>query len=204
MGIAGLVLAAGGGRRYGMPKALVPYDGCLLVERAVRTLAGAGCTPVLVVLGAAADRVRAVADLSGADTVDNPDWATGLGSSLRTGLAGLARAPVTAAVVLLVDMPGVTAEAVRRVGAGATATSLAAAGYPGRTGHPVLLGRDHWAAVAALATGDTGARPYLRAHADRVRTVDCADIADDTDLDTPADPDPDTPTAAGGAVRPRA
>lgn len=185
---AGVLLAAGAGRRYGGPKALVRHaDGRLLVERAAGMLAGGGCTPTVVVLGAAAAEVRARADLSGAVLVDNPEWAGGMGSSLRAGLAALARTDAPAAVVLLVDLPGVTAAAVRRVARHATADSLVTAGYPaGRRGHPVLLGRRHWPGVAAVAVGDTGARAYLRAHRDEVRVVDCADVADDADLDVPA------------------
>ncbi|GAA0799014.1 nucleotidyltransferase family protein [Spirilliplanes yamanashiensis] len=186
MTVSGLVLAAGGGRRFGGPKALVAYRGGLLVERAAATLRAAGVARTVVVLGAAAAEVRARADLGGAVTVENPDWATGLASSLRAGLAALADADdVDATVVLLVDMPGVTPAAVRRVAAGATAGSLVTAGYGGRRGHPVVLGRDHWAGVAATATGDAGARDYLRAHA--VTVVDCADVADDRDIDVPAD-----------------
>src|ERR1700712_5033323 len=86
--VAAVVLAAGGGRRYGMPKALVEYDGSLLVERAVRT-ARAVCDPVLVVLGAQAVAVWRRADLSGATVLANVDWETGMASSLRTGLDGL-------------------------------------------------------------------------------------------------------------------
>src|SRR5215213_7834337 len=85
---AAVVLAAGGGRRYGMPKALVEYDGSLLVERAVRT-ARAVCDPVLVVLGARAVDVWRRADLTGATVLANPDWETGMASSLRAGLDGL-------------------------------------------------------------------------------------------------------------------
>jgi CTP:molybdopterin cytidylyltransferase MocA len=184
MQIAGLVLAAGAGRRYGMAKALVERDGRLLVRRAAGTLAEAGCTPVLVVVGARAGDVRAAApELT---YVDNPDWAGGMASSLRAGLAALAGTPAAAAVVLLVDMPGVTAEAVRRIAAVAAPDALATGGYAGRRGHPVLLGRDHWAGVAASATGDRGARDYLRAHAGRVQVVGVADVADDADLDVPS------------------
>ena len=183
MTVAGLVLAAGAGRRYGMAKALVRHEGRLLVQRAADALREAGCTPVLVVVGADAARVRAAApELTYAD---NPDWATGMGSSLRTGLAALADTPTDAAVVLLVDMPGVTAAAVRRIAGHAGPGALVTGGYGDRRGHPVLLGRDHWAGVAAAATGDRGAREYLRAHADRVRVVPVADVADDTDLDVP-------------------
>jgi CTP:molybdopterin cytidylyltransferase MocA len=181
--VAGVLLAAGGGRRYGMPKALVRLDGRLLVERAADTLRAGGCDPVIVVLGAAAEQVRAEAALDGHRIVDNPDWPTGMGSSLRTGLRELADA--TAAVVLLVDMPGITAEAVRRLAAVAAPDALAMAGYGTRRGHPVLLGRDHWSGVAALAVDDVGARPYLSAHAAEVRVVPCDDVADDRDVDRP-------------------
>ena len=180
----GLVLAAGAGRRYGMPKALVGHAGRLLVQRAADTLREAGLGEIVVVLGAQADRVRAVApDLP--RTVVNPDWPTGLGSSLRVGLAVL---HADAALVLLVDMPGVSAEAVRRVVACAAPDALVMGGYGRRRGHPVLLGRDHWAGVARTATGDSGAREHLRAHADQVRVVPVGDVADDVDLDVPEVP----------------
>ena len=182
MGVAGLVLAAGGGRRYGMPKALVRSGDRLWVERAADTLVAAGCDDVLVVLGAGADQVRAMAPTL--HYVDNPDWPTGMASSLRAGLAALAGTGAVAAVILLVDMPGVTPAAVRRIAAHAAPGALAIGGYGDRRGHPVLLGRDHWAGAAAAATGDRGARDYLRANADSVRVVPVGDVADDTDIDT--------------------
>ncbi|MEJ3746287.1 NTP transferase domain-containing protein [Actinomycetes bacterium KLBMP 9797] len=186
MTVAGLLLAAGAGRRYGGPKALAHHDGQLLVERAAETLRAGGCAPVIAVLGAAADRVRADARLPGVTLVDNPEWDTGMGSSLRAGLTALTDTDAAAAVVLLVDQPGITAVAVRRLAALAAPDTLAMAGYGDRRGHPVLLGRDHWRGVAALATGDVGARPYLSAHAPTITVVPCADVADDTDLDTPS------------------
>jgi nicotine blue oxidoreductase len=91
--VAGLLLAAGGGRRLGgRPKALLTYEGRPLVEHAVRVLRAGGCGPVHVVLGAAASEVRERADLSGCVLVDNPHWEEGMGSSLRVGLASLAGA----------------------------------------------------------------------------------------------------------------
>ncbi|MEV0717618.1 nucleotidyltransferase family protein [Asanoa sp. NPDC050611] len=190
---AGLVLAAGAGRRYGRPKALVLRDGALLVERAVATARSGGLDPVYVVLGAAADQVREQARLGDAVLVENPEWATGMGSSLRAGLAALAATNAKAAAVLLVDMPGITPAAVARVAESAGPDTLRMGGYADRRGHPVVLGRDHWAGVAETATGDAGARAYLRAHAASVTVVPCDDVADDTDLDTPDGHD--TPSA---------
>jgi CTP:molybdopterin cytidylyltransferase MocA len=185
--VAGLVLAAGAGRRYGMPKALVEYEGSLLVERAVRT-AAAVCDPVVVVLGAQADEVRHRAGLGLAMVVVNPEWDTGRASSLRAGLDALRRLPGRddAALVTLVDMPGMTPAALDRVAAEAAPGALAVATYDGVRGHPVLLGREHWAGVAGTATGDEGARRYLAAH--DVTEVDCSGLADPADLDVPPAP----------------
>jgi CTP:molybdopterin cytidylyltransferase MocA len=182
--VAGLVLAAGGGRRYGMPKALVSYEGSLLVERAVRT-ATAVCDPVLVVLGAQAVDVWRTADLTGAAVLVNADWETGMASSLRTGLEGLRGWPVRvdAALVQLVDMPGMTPVALARMAEHAAPDALAVAAYDGVRGHPVLLGREHWAGVIGTATGDEGARRYLADH--DVLEVDCTGLADPADLDVP-------------------
>jgi len=191
--VAGLVLAAGAGRRYGMPKALVPYEGELLVERAYRLVAEI-CDPVLVVLGAAADEVVSRADFGRARVVMNPDWGTGMASSLRTGLAALGSPPdelhsqdtvdaVDAVLVHLVDLPGMTVAAIQRVASYAATEALAVATYDGVRGHPVLLGRAHWAGVAGTATGDQGARGYLTAH--QVIEIECSDVADPVDLDYP-------------------
>ena len=183
MTVTGLVLAAGGGSRLGRPKALVRWHGRLLVQHAVGALTGGGADDVVVVLGAAAGDVRAAApDLP--RTVDNPGWPTGMASSLRAGLSAL-DVTFDAVVVLLADMPGVTAAAVGRLAALAGPDALAVGGYGDRRGHPVLLGRDHWAGVAASATGDRGARDYLRAHAGQVAVVPVGDVADDFDVDVP-------------------
>ncbi|MCZ2858935.1 nucleotidyltransferase family protein [Blastococcus sp. VKM Ac-2987] len=190
--VAAVVLAAGGGRRYGMPKALVEYEGSLLVERAVAT-AAAACDPVLVVLGARAVDVWRSASLGDAVVLANKDWETGMASSLRTGLDGLRGWPgrVDAALVTLVDMPGMTAEALAAVAATAAPDALAVATYDGVRGHPVLLGRDHWAGVGETATGDEGARRYLAGR--DVVEVDCTGLADPADLDVPPPGVPSAP-----------
>lgn len=190
--VAAVVLAAGGGRRYGMPKALVEYEGSLLVERAVGT-AAAVCDPVLVVLGAQAVEVWRTARLENAVVLANEDWESGMASSLRTGLDGLRSWPgrIDAALLLLVDMPGMTPAALRRVAGHAAPDALAVATYDGVRAHPVLLGREHWAGVAGTATGDEGARRYLAAH--EVTEVDCTGLADPTDLDVPPPGVPSAP-----------
>lgn len=182
---AGLLLAAGSGSRYGLPKALVAYDGELLVHRALRLLAAGGCDPVVLVVGAQADRVRAAADAG--HVVESPDWATGMGASLRAGLAGLP-ASAQACVVALVDQPLVGPEAVERlVAAWRDGAVAAVATYAGRPRNPVLLDRSVWAEVGSLAEGDAGARAWLRAHPDLVRAVPCDDTGSPFDVDTPAD-----------------
>lgn len=187
--VAGLLLAAGGGRRLGgRPKALLPLRGRPLVEHAVAALRAGGCSQVHVVLGAGAQEVRARAELGGCLLLDNPGWESGMGSSLRTGLASLTGTGASAALVMLVDQPGVGAQAVARVrAAGRSPASLAAASYGGRRGHPVLFGADHWAEVSAAAEGDRGARSFLRDREDEVELVECSDVADPSDVDTPAD-----------------
>jgi nicotine blue oxidoreductase len=168
----------------GRPKALVEIDGEPLVRRALRALDGGGVTPVVVVLGARAADVRAVLP-SGTQTVEEPGWADGMGASLQAGLAALEAGVADAAVVHLVDLPGVSAAVVGRlVAAGAGADGLARAAYGGRPGHPVLIGRAHWAGVRATAVGDAGARGYLAGRTD-VRLVECGDLAEADDVDTP-------------------
>ncbi len=190
--VAALILAAGGGRRYGGPKALVAHEGTLLLDRAVSVARQAGCEPVVVVLGAEADTVRTRVDLSGVRTVLNSSWRTGTGSALREGLAALADTEAPATVVLLVDTPGVTADAVSRVVKDADEATLRTATYRGQRGYPVLLGRSHWAGVAVLAAADVGARAYLLAHAAEVVAVACDDIADGAEY-RPPEPSADPP-----------
>lgn len=188
MTVAGLVLAAGEGRRLGTPKALVRVDGQLLVERAVATLSDAGCSPVVVVLGAAATEVARTADLGDAVVVVNDGWTSGMASSLCTGLTALADLHASAAVVLLVDQPQVGPELVRRLVAhhsdGVAAVSVS---YDGHRRNPVLLDASVWGAVMATAEGDMGARRWLDTHGDEVVLVACDDLGSDLDIDTPQD-----------------
>ena len=182
---AGVLLAAGAGRRFGRPKALVELDGQTLAVRGVELLRAGGCDPILVVEGAALLRSGLPADVR---IVPNPDWPTGMGSSLRAGLRALADAApveVAAAVVVLVDQPWVVPEAVIAVRAGFDPERIVLADYPPPAGrsHPVLIPRALWEPVAASAHGDAGARGFMAAHPDLVTAVPCP--GSPADVDTP-------------------
>jgi CTP:molybdopterin cytidylyltransferase MocA len=193
----GIVLAGGAGSRFGRPKALVrDDDGVPWVQLACRALLDGGCGDVVVVLGARADEARELVP-AGATAVVAADWASGIAASLRAGLAAAESVPVggasasgrsaDVAVVSLVDLPGLRADAVRRVLAAASGEpdaarhALARAVYGGEPGHPVLVGRAHWRPLADAVRGDTGAGPYLRARA--AVAVDCTDLGGGDDVD---------------------
>ncbi len=180
--VAGVLLAAGEGSRFGQPKALVELNGQTLAERGVDLLRAGGADPILVVTGAAPIR------LGGTLSVYNQDWRTGMGSSLRAALQALAGTDAGAAVVALADQPLVGPEAVARlIAAYRGGASVAVAAYDGQPRNPVLLAREHWPEVIAMAAGDTGARPFLRARADLVTLVECGDTGRPDDIDTPGD-----------------
>lgn len=183
-GIVGLVLAAGEGRRLGQPKALVTdADGETWLARTVRTLEAAGVADVTVVVGAAADDVRASAPTE-VRVVEAGDWAEGMGASLRAGLRAVAgaRSDADAVIMMLVDTPDIGPAVLRRMIDDVGAGSLLRATYAGKPGHPVVLGRDHWSGVIESAAGDRGARDYLVAHA--AVAVECGDLTTGDDIDT--------------------
>ena len=196
--VAGVLLAAGEGSRFGQPKALVELNGQTLAERGVGLLRAGGADPILVVTGAVP------LQLDGTLTVDNPRWRTGMGSSLRAALqalTGAGRGPdiapeidpeigtaIGAVVVALADQPLVGAEAVARlIAAYRGGASVAVAAYDGQPRNPVLLAREHWPEVIATATGDQGARTFLRTRPELVTLVECGDTGRPDDIDTPAD-----------------
>ncbi len=183
--VAGLLLAAGAGRRFGGPKALVELEGEPLVLRALRTLSAAGCRPVRVVVGAAAERVLALLP-DPAQAVSAEDWAGGMGASLRAGLTSLETTDRAAALIHLVDLPWVGPDVIARLTAHATPEAVARAAYDGVPGHPVLLGRRWWADVAKSARGDRGARDWLATRED-LALIECGDLGSGRDVDRPGD-----------------
>ncbi len=181
--VAGLILAAGEGRRFGGPKQLAELRGRPLLEHAVGAMLGVpGLRPVVVVLGAAAAEIRAGVDLRGAEVVECPGWAEGQAASVRDGVQALGG--VDAALVTLGDQPLITPQVIAAVLDAARGDDDAVrATYDGRPGHPVLLSRALLDRVGELH-GDVGFRDLLAGA--RVRGVECGRLGDPTDVDTPA------------------
>lgn len=184
-GVVGIVLAAGGGTRMGTPKALVSDADGAWLPRAVRLLAGAGCDPVIAVLGAEAPSARALlADLPAVEVVVAEDWQSGMSASVAAAIRAAQGTAARAALITLVDLPALRPAAVARVVevVGAGTGSLGRATYDGIPGHPVLLGRDHWAELLPLLAADTGARDYLVAAG--AVLVECGDLGGGDDVDS--------------------
>lgn len=177
--IAGLVLAAGAGTRFGSEsKLLAELDGRPLVEWAVRAqCAVASLERVVVVLGARASEVLERVQLGRAEPVICEDWETGQAASLRCGLGALAGA--SKVIVTLGDEPLMTPAAIARFVAEPAGTRAV---YDGRPGHPVVLGAEQISELTSLH-GDRGARDLLRGGL----TIEAGHLCSGRDVDTPDD-----------------
>jgi molybdenum cofactor cytidylyltransferase len=153
---AAVVLAAGASARLGEPKQLAVVGGERLLERAVRVVREAGCSPVVVVLGAAAETIRAECDLGDARVVVNEAWGEGMGASVRAGVGAVGDAEGVA--VMTCDQPAVTAEHLLVLMATGEVT---ASGYAGRRGVPAYFPAGMFEELMELK-GDAGARELLR------------------------------------------
>ena len=183
--IGGVVLAAGAASRFGSPKQLAELDGVPLLQHAVDAmLAVPAIDPVVVVLGAQADRVRDAVAFAAARPVLCEDWADGMAASLRRGVEAVGDCDWV--VVTLGDQPRVTSQVIAAVldhaESAPAGTAAVRAAYDGVAGHPVALARAILPAVAKLS-GDVGARDLLGG-AD-VRTFEAAHLCDPADVDTP-------------------
>ena len=186
-GVSAILLAAGGGSRFGGGKLLAPYRGRPLIEGALANLADAPVDETVVVIGADAKRLREVCEAYGVRVVENPGWAEGMSTSVRAGLGAL-EPGARAAVVLLADQPLVGAGAVGRlVEAFERGAKVAVATYGGRPRNPVLFSHEVWPLLEAELSGDEGARPFLRQYPELVRQVPCEGIGDPADVDTAED-----------------
>lgn len=172
----------------GEPKQLLPLDGQPLLVRTVTAALASPAWPVVVVLGAHAEKIRPVLAPYPVLIAENPAWTEGMASSLRAGIDTLRQfsRSLDAALIALCDQPAFSAEVVTRLVAAqrASGRTIAAARYAGRLGAPALFLRAHFPALAAL-TGEQGARTLLSSLVDHVEPVDLPELA--VDLDTPAD-----------------
>ncbi len=182
-----VVLAAGASRRLGRPKQLLDWHGKPLIAHAVATALAARSGPVVVVIGHEAPAMRAaLADLD-VRIVENPDWAQGMSTSLRAGLAAVEREwPLTGAVVLMTaDQPLVEPRTIRALAEAVVAGApLAACDYGTEIGVPAAFARPLFSELLRLE-GDRGARKLLLRHAAEVAKVPCPEAH--ADVDTEAD-----------------
>ncbi|MEI7697613.1 MAG: nucleotidyltransferase family protein [Actinomycetes bacterium] len=177
--IAGLILAAGGGKRMGQPKATLEIDGVRMVDYSIAVFKGAGIEKIFVVLGAW------VGPVEGATVIENKDWASGMASSLRAGLIHVSEIEdIDSVIISLVDLPGLTSEAIKVIAK--TPREVVVATYRGAIGHPVKFARSHWVGIIESARGDSGARGYLANRSD-IHYLALDDLGAGLDLDTPAD-----------------
>jgi len=184
--VAGLLLAAGGSSRLGRPKQLVEFEGKTLIRRSAESLIGAGCYPVLVVLGSETERSKKELNSLELNTVENQDWESGMSSSIRVGLDRLltGEPSLDGVLITLCDQPRVTADKLKPFleKFAAEHASIVAAEYDGVIGVPALFARDMFDALLNL-TGDKGARELIRQH-EHAASIDLPEAA--LDVDTPS------------------
>jgi molybdenum cofactor cytidylyltransferase len=187
-GVGAVILAAGASTRMGVPKQLLQFGGETMLRRAASVALEAGCRPVVVVTGADAAASRKA--LRGLDVreAENPQWESGISSSVRVGIEAVVTAgPRTAAVVLMLcDQPFVTREIIARLVAAhlETGRSIVASRYGGSYGVPALFGKAHFAELATLE-GATGAKQVIQKHLPKVHLLPFPQ--GEIDIDTPDD-----------------
>jgi molybdenum cofactor cytidylyltransferase len=183
---AAVILAAGASTRLGQAKQLVSIDGEALLLRTVRVAREAGCSPIVVVTGFDAERMRTVLEDAAVMVVNNEEWRSGMGSSLRCGVAaldGLDPRP-SDALLLVCDQIALSADVLRELRRvhGRGERPITASRYAGRAGVPAIFPAQYFAELLQVE-GDRGARGVLERHADDVALIEFGDGV--KDLDTP-------------------
>ena len=181
--VTGLVLAAGGSKRLGVPKQLLPYGAHTLLGHVLDTARACRFDQLVCVIGGGAHEIRERVDLRGADVVENHSFGEGCSSSIAAALDAVdTHADVL--VLMLGDQPGVTPDTVAALVAGRADAPLAACSYEDGRGHPLAFARSTFAELKALH-GDKGVWKLLDRHADQVVDVPVpGSIPRDVDTDT--------------------
>ena len=195
-----IILAAGASTRMGSPKQLLEFDGRPLLVRAVEAALASPAWPVVVVVGAHAERIRPTLARLPVIVTENAAWSEGMAASIREGITTLQQfsRALDAAIIALCDQPAFSADVIARLIAAqrSTGRSIVAARYSGRNGAPALFLREHFPALAQL-TGEEGARILLNGDPARVASVELPALA--LDLDTPEDFAAQNPRGMPGA-----
>lgn len=182
------ILAAGASTRMGEPKQLLEVRGKPLLLHTVEAALASTAWPIVVVLGAHAEKIRPILAPYPVLITENPAWSEGMAASIRAGVTTLQQFSrgLDAALIALCDQPGFSTDTIARLVAvqRTSGRSIAAAHYAGRHGAPALFLREHFPTLTAL-TGEEGARALLNDDPSRVASVDLPELA--LDLDTPAD-----------------
>jgi molybdenum cofactor cytidylyltransferase len=189
MPVPAIILAAGASSRLGQPKQLVQIDGDTLLARTIGVASESGAEPVVVVLGANAERIRDLVDMERAHAVINQDWEQGIASSIHAGIESLLRLnSLTEAVLLLVcDQPRLTAGHLRALIEGhsrAHRGTIVASRYEGVAGVPAIFPASQFPGLLALR-GDSGAKSLLRNPACPMVEIEFS--GGEIDVDTPFD-----------------
>ncbi|WP_394753267.1 NTP transferase domain-containing protein [Crenothrix sp.] len=182
-----LLLAAGSSKRLGTPKQLLIYKQQSLMRHTAKMALASYCQPIVVVLGAHAEKIQTEVAGLPLKTVVNTAWPEGMGSSIAAGMSYLTKGMDTCAVILMLcDQPYVDTEIINKlvITYRSTNAQLIAADYENTVGVPALFGKPFYQHLLAL-TGQQGAKSILLAHSASLITVSVPEAA--TDIDTPAD-----------------
>jgi len=182
------ILAAGASTRMGTPKQLLDVGGRPLLVRAVEAALASAAWPVVVVLGAHAEKIRPLLAPYPVLVTENSAWSEGMAASIRAGVTTLQQFSrhLDAALIALCDQPAFSAATIAQLVAAqrSSGRSIVAARYAGRQGAPAMFLREHFPTLTAL-TGEEGARALLNDQPALVTPVDLPGLA--LDLDTPED-----------------
>jgi molybdenum cofactor cytidylyltransferase len=181
---AAIVLAAGASTRLGQPKQLLQINGESLLHRTIRLAEEAGCAPIFVVLGFEAERMqREIADLDVRVAI-NPEWQSGMGSSLRSGMELLMKeSPLPQKVMLLLsDQPMLSSKILLSLVKKSTETGplIVASSYTGRLGVPAFFCKELYLDLQKVE-GDKGAREVIQWYRDHTASIDFSEGVIDID-----------------------
>ncbi|MEX0320960.1 MAG: NTP transferase domain-containing protein [Puniceicoccaceae bacterium] len=184
-----IILAAGESSRLGYPKQEIEFEGKALLVRSVEALQAGGVGPIVVVLGAKADRIGKLITPTGNSNIHlvmNEYWQTGMGSSIACGMSFLMelRVDLDNVIISLCDQPYLSGEIISQLcnQARQNPDRIAASAYSGTMGPPVVFPKEYFKQLEQCS-GEKGARKILKENSDKVETIEFTELA--IDIDTP-------------------